>query len=350
MSTLDGPPPPDTNYAPTFLAVTGVFTLLAIGLCSARIYSRLRPRFNLRIDDYLILVATILCVVDFFLSLTASLHGWGHHSHYVTPHDITLVMKVNFVQQVVWIAAIALTRLSIALSLLRLSHDRYWKLTLWSIIAIQMLTYFGHMLFQFANCTPLRASWEPVYDVRCWPRKYVLIFGWVANTLLVLNDAVLALLPIHLIRTLHRSTREKVLICCLMATGLLAAVIAAYRMGLSDSTFAGDLLSSTVMMSMWCMLEVLLGIIAACLAPLKAPVERVLHRVGLLVSRGSVTRPSFVVSLGQRGVGEEVPPSRSADGEAWKDSVHEGEVGRKERTDVATVEVRREDRDGAGVV
>jgi hypothetical protein len=137
-----------------------------------------------------------------------------------------MVMKLNFVQQVIWIAAIALTRLSIALSLLRLSQDRYWKITLWTIIAIQTLTYSGHMLFQFANCTPLRASWEPVYDTRCWPRKYVLVFGWVANStcalprslplphkphklrrlgLLVLNDANLALLPIHPIRTLHHS-------------------------------------------------------------------------------------------------------------------------------------------------
>ncbi|KAL5385073.1 hypothetical protein DPSP01_004884 [Paraphaeosphaeria sporulosa] len=343
MSALDGQPPPDTNYAPTFLAVTGVFTLLAIGLCSARIYSRLRPKPNLRIDDYLISTATILCVVDFFLSLIASLHGWGHHSAYVTAADVTMVMKVNFVQQVVWIAAIALTRLSIALSLLRLSHDRYWRLILWSIIAIQMVTYAGHMLFQFANCAPLRASWEPVYDVRCWPRKYVLVFGWVANSLLVLNDTILALLPIHLIRTLHRSPREKVLICFLMATGLLAAAIAAYRMGLSKAAFAGDLLSSTVMMSMWCMLEVLLGIIAACLAPLKAPAERFLHRAGLLVSRREVTRPSFVVSLGERdleGGGGEVPPSRSTDGEGWKDSVHDG-VGKKERAGVATVEVGR---------
>ncbi|KAL5400451.1 hypothetical protein PMIN06_004854 [Paraphaeosphaeria minitans] len=350
MSASDGrPPSADTNYAPTFLVVTGVFTLLATGLCSARICTRLRPKPNLRIDDYLISIATILCIVDFFLSLTASLHGWGHHSAYVTPPDVTMVMKVNFVQQVVWIAAIALTRLSIALSLLRLSHDRYWRLTLWSIIAVQMVTYAGHMLFQFANCTPLRASWEPVYDVRCWPRKYVLVFGWVANSLLVLNDAILALLPIHLIRTLHRSPREKVLICILMGTGLLAAAIAAYRMGLSNATFAGDLLSSTVMMSMWCMLEVLLGIIAACLAPLKAPVERALNRAGLLVRRGQATRPSFVVSLGERdleGGREEVPPSRSTDGEGCKDSVHEG-VGKRERerAGVATVEARRGDGD-----
>ena len=92
-----------------------------------------------------------------------------------------MLMKLNFVQQVIWITAIALTRLSIALSLMRLSHERAWKLILWAVITTQIITYFGHMLFQFANCRPLKANWMPVYDVRCWPRKYVLTFGWVAN-------------------------------------------------------------------------------------------------------------------------------------------------------------------------
>ncbi|KAL1604812.1 hypothetical protein SLS60_004352 [Paraconiothyrium brasiliense] len=165
--------------------------------------------------------------------------------------------------------------------------------------------------------------------------------------LLVLNDVILALLPIHLIRTLHRSPREKFLICCLMAMGLVAAAIAAYRMGISDATFAGDLLSSTVMMSMWCMLEVLLGIIAACLAPLKAPAERVLHRAGVLVTRGTLTRPSFVMSLGEQEAGNGVPPSRRTDDSGFKDSVHSGQGGKKR--DVATVRVSRDVDDGDAV-
>jgi hypothetical protein len=111
-----------------------------------------------------------------------------------------------------------------------------------------------------------------------------------------------------------------------MATGLVAAIIAAYRMGISDKTFAGDLLSSTVMMSLWCMLEVQLGIIAACLAPLKAPAERVLHRLGFLVTRADMSKPSFVVSLQERD-----HPSRGSDDSDLIDSVHSGGETRREK-------------------
>ena len=114
-----------------------------------------------------------------------------------------------------------------------------------------------------------------------------------------------------------------------MAMGLLAAAIAAYRMEISNSTFAGDLVSSTVMMSMWCMLEVLLGIIAACMAPLKAPVERLLHRAGLFANQGMMTRPSFVVSLAEQEREGGIPPSRSTDGSELKDNVHSGEARKK---------------------
>ncbi|KAF2115960.1 hypothetical protein BDV96DRAFT_492371 [Lophiotrema nucula] len=335
---MNGPPPPDTNYGPIYLGVIGVFTVLATGLCGARMISRCRPKVNLRVDDWLILIATILSVAIFFISIPMVVYGWGHHSAYIAFSRQINVFKCSFGIQVIWILAVALVRLSIAVSLLRLSPERIWKYTLWTIFAVQVIIYLGHVLFQFFNCKPLRASWEPVYDIRCWDRKYVLIFGWVANSILVLIDVLLAVMPIHLIRTLHRSRREKILISCLMALGLLAAAIAAYRMSITNSTFAGDLLSSTVMMSMWSELEVLLGIMAACSAPLKAPAERLLKRMGLLASRMEMTRPSFVLSLQDR------EPSRSSETDRL-DSAHTGgESIEKLKTGnrgVSTVEIER---------
>ena len=61
MGSIDGPGPalPDTNHAPTFLIVVGVFIALVTCLCACRIYSRIRPKVNLHVDDYLILIATV---------------------------------------------------------------------------------------------------------------------------------------------------------------------------------------------------------------------------------------------------------------------------------------------------
>lgn len=110
-------------------------------------------------------------------------------------------------------------------------------------------------------------------------------------------DFVLALMPIQLIRTLHRPLPEKILISCLMAMGLLATTISAIKMTTFKGAFLGDPLSSTVIGSLWAKLEEQLGITAACMPCLKAPAEKFLRRVGILATRfgQSVELPSFVV-------------------------------------------------------
>ena len=137
-------------------------------------------------------------------------------------------------------------------------------------------------------------------------------------------DFILAVMPVHLVRTLNRPTGEKILICFLMGLGLVAAAIAGYRMSISNSTFSGDLLSTTVMMSLWCMLEVLLGIMAACMARLKAPAERSLRRLGFLETP-EMTKPSFVKSVPDEEFSHpadrlDLPDFPHTDGDSEKDS------------------------------
>ena len=98
-------------------------------------------------------------------------------------------------------------------------------------------------------------------------------------------DFILATMPVQLIRNLPRPLRERVLISCLMAMGLLATAIAAYKIPLSREINNGDPLSATVRMSLWNKLEEQLGLIAACLPCLKAQMEEFLHRVGILKTR-----------------------------------------------------------------
>jgi hypothetical protein len=110
-------------------------------------------------------------------------------------------------------------------------------------------------------------------------------------------DFILALMPIQLIRTLHRPLPERILISCLMAMGLLATTIAAIKMTTFKGAFLGDPLSSTVIGSLWAKLEEQVGIIAACMPCLKGPAEKFLRRVGILATRfgQSIELPSFVV-------------------------------------------------------
>ncbi|KAL5326369.1 hypothetical protein ACEPPN_004053 [Leptodophora sp. 'Broadleaf-Isolate-01'] len=89
-------------------------------------------------------------------------------------------------------------------------------------------------------------------------------------------------MPVKLIRTLNRPLREKILIGCLMAMGLVATIIAGIKTKTFKNVYLGDPLSTTVDSSMWAKLEELVGIIAACMPCLKAPAEKLLRRAGIL--------------------------------------------------------------------
>lgn len=106
-------------------------------------------------------------------------------------------------------------------------------------------------------------------------------------------DLTLSLMPIRLIRTLNRSTSEKILICFLMALGLFATAVACAKMTTFNDFGKGDPMQATIMPSLWAKLEEQVGIIASSLPCLKSPAEKMLKRFGILKEH-QLTRPSFV--------------------------------------------------------
>ncbi|KAN0090318.1 hypothetical protein V8E51_018897, partial [Hyaloscypha variabilis] len=188
------------------------------------------------------------------------------------------------------------------------ASERLWKGCLRGLIGVQFLVFVGWLVFLFFNCTPLRSTWDPVSIVKCWPNQYSISYGYMANGIMIVMDFILATMPVQLIRTLPRPLRERVLICCLMAMGLLATGIAAYKIPLSRQVNNGDPLSATVKLSLWNKLEEQLGLIAACLPCLKAQMEHLLHQLGILkthmrqwsTSATSLKKKTFSSSPGSR--------------------------------------------------
>ncbi|KAH7333499.1 hypothetical protein BKA65DRAFT_403766 [Rhexocercosporidium sp. MPI-PUGE-AT-0058] len=317
------PLPPDPNLAPRFLIPCGILSVIVLGLCIARIIGRLRLSPHLHREDYLIGIATILSFSTYIIAGVALLHGSGNPSRYISQENRTIALKCLFAVQICWLLGTALVRISVACSLLRLSGstvdaEKTWKWSLWVMIGIQVLVYAGTMVLLLFNCYPLRGRWEPVPKVTCWDHKHITRYSWVANTILILMDFVLATMPIQLIRTLNRPRHEKILISGLMALGLLATGIAAYKMTMLVHPPSGDLFATTIKVTLWCKLEEQVGIITACLPSLKSQAERFLRRVGIMKRQAAqfISKPSFVISLNEQG---HSPDSRMPSADSLRD-------------------------------
>ncbi|XPS79753.1 hypothetical protein M3J09_011725 [Ascochyta lentis] len=117
-------------------------------------------------------------------------------------------------------------------------------------------------------------------------------------------DLTLSLMPVRLIRSLHRSTTEKILVGVLMSLGLLATAVACVKMTTFNDFGKGDVMQFTIKPSMLARLEEIVGIIACSLPCLKSPVEMVLRKLGV-VREHDLSAPSFVNAMSLPGVGDQ---------------------------------------------
>ncbi|KAF2732679.1 hypothetical protein EJ04DRAFT_496567 [Polyplosphaeria fusca] len=324
------PPDPDSNVSGTYVVPVTVLAVLTIGLVVLRIWTRVTRTRSMYVDDWLIGAAELLSLTNISLSYAAVSRGWGKPIATLTPADLTQNLKLQFAVQTTWILTLCLVRISVATSLLRFFPSLLWRLPLYTIIVLQSLISASYIVIQFAQCSPVSAAWEHVPDVKCWPVQPIINYGWAIAGVYVAIDLTLALMPIKLMRALHRPMSEKFLIGILMATGLLATTMACAKMTTFTSFGKGDPMQDSIMPSLWAKLEEQVGIIAACLPALKAPVERGLRRAGVLETRWRDERPSFVksgVSLGVTGVGSETVVGVEGEEEGEEEGERKGKGG-----------------------
>ncbi|KAF1851479.1 uncharacterized protein K460DRAFT_362218 [Cucurbitaria berberidis CBS 394.84] len=320
--------PPYSNKVATYLVPVCILGAIALLLVIARIYTRVTRTKRLYLDDWLILMAEPLSLVGILIAITASAHGWGHPTAYINPKNLKPVRKLQFALQTVWLITFCLVRLSVSCSLLRFGNDRLWRWPLYFIMGGQVLISSSYVVIQFGQCRPVSANWENVPGVKCWPTQPIIDYGWAVAAIYIVMDLTLSLMPIRLIRTLHRSTSEKVLICFLMALGLFATAVACAKMTTFTSFGKGDFMQATILPSMWAKVEEQVGIIATSLPCLKHPAEQLLKKLGILKEH-QLTRPSFVVEEGAISM----PTMKEEDARSSGD----GSSGPKEKSRVDSV-------------
>jgi hypothetical protein len=88
-------------------------------------------------------------------------------------------LRLQFAIQTVWIFTYCLVRLSVASSLLRYGFEKSWRWPLYLIMGVQILISSSYVVIQFAQCTPISASWENVPDAKCWSMAPIINYGWV---------------------------------------------------------------------------------------------------------------------------------------------------------------------------
>lgn len=105
------------------------------------------------------------------LAIAATRYGFGRHLDSVPSNDVAVAGRLLFVAEFFAILAVAVSKTSFAVTLLRFVLERWHKILLWGVIASVNLAMWSCAVLLLAQCQPTRKLWNIVLDGSCWPRS-----------------------------------------------------------------------------------------------------------------------------------------------------------------------------------
>ncbi|CAI0643224.1 unnamed protein product [Colletotrichum noveboracense] len=260
------------------LAVTGTFHLIALIFVSLRTYTRAAIVKTIGLDDYMMIMAA-LCALGggMVIFIIQAQYGLGKHRDTISKLDYVEYSKVGFFQSIISaIAALAFLKISIALSLLRLSKNPWYSRSLWALIVFVVLYTIMAWLSFFLYCTPLAGYWDKSLKPTTYGITLFVNFALINTAFNIFTDVCFATLPIPIIWVLQMKLRTRIYLIVVLSLGYFAVVMgiikAVYQIaqpGNKDGTFYQSV-------QFWGFLQLNLGIIAACAPALKPLVGKAL--------------------------------------------------------------------------
>lgn len=169
-------------------------------------------------------------IVSCVYAILAALYGLGMPDEQTIVAQARAVRVIEYDQwfEVSYLFAIALTKTSIGITILRIAAQRRHRYTVWAMLVLCNTAYAAGCIFLFSSCQPLAARWNPLLG-RC-PVDFMMVpLAYSLITLGVITDAACALVPISIVRRLQMPRRRKITLMVVLSMGILAALFSGAR-------------------------------------------------------------------------------------------------------------------------
>ncbi|CAI6334434.1 unnamed protein product [Periconia digitata] len=277
----DGPPgpPPTPEYlaytnAPEILGITGSFFTLALLIVLLRCYVRATMLRIIGADDFVMIFAMICATGTFVCFVLETQNGLGKHALAMTEEDHTAFTKIQYFHSLVIMVGVSAVKVSIALSLIRLSPRKSYTVFLYGVIGfmvIMTLACAGTLIFQ---CLPVQAAWDfslrpPTGTAKCYNQIIFRNLGLMNSAFNIVTDVLFATLPVPLIWKLQLNTRTKISLIGILSLGWFACGAAIVKAVQQWTVFEDPDWSVHDSFNVWNYVELTIGIIAGSLPSLK---------------------------------------------------------------------------------
>ncbi|KAI1460372.1 hypothetical protein F4805DRAFT_391404 [Annulohypoxylon moriforme] len=257
--------------------VFGALGLLAFIL---RCMARLIGPHDWGHDDSVMCLVMALEIAFTCLSVPISNAGLGLDMWFV-PHDsITEILRLYFFDELLYITALALTKISILFFYLKVFPKRSFRICAWVLIGLNLvyaLTYDFLLIFQ---CNPISGAWtfwDGETESTCIS---INILGWSAAAINIALDLAVIVLPLPALFGLSLSLRKRLQIIAMFAVGFFITVVSIIRLySLIHFGDTQNLTQDYVETGYWSTIEVPVGIICASMPAVRSLFSRALPKI-----------------------------------------------------------------------
>ncbi|KAG8626499.1 hypothetical protein KVT40_005444 [Elsinoe batatas] len=252
-----------------FLACNVICLLMTWVAVPLRCYARRRVIARLAAEDWIMVVAQSLFtweVIGCFLQIA---YGMGTHQHVVTVGSMERAFFLLFIGTHLYATVMMLARVSIGLLLLRLMASRKQKVVVWSVMALNVITWLVYVIWTFNICSPVSRYWQWSSDRGICRTERYSIGTYIHSAATVISDWTLSLIPMWVLYKSNLAKKTRFATAGILGLGALASIATVIRLvevNIANGQGVGDFLYTVTDVLTWSIAEQGLAIVAGCLA------------------------------------------------------------------------------------
>ncbi|KAH6890675.1 hypothetical protein B0T10DRAFT_596850 [Thelonectria olida] len=204
-------------------------TVVSFILMVLRFACKRRHNKSFAVDDAVLSLAWVCLLVYTILTIISTMYGLGRHIKEIPPEDFKKAIQLLLAGEVFAISAIAISKTSFAITLLRLATKSWQRYLLWYIILSLNIAMGMCCVIQYVQCSPVEVLWDPTVKGKCWDPNVQIHYSIFAGSYSSAMDILMAIIPWVMMWKLQMKKREKAGLSLAMSLGVFAGIAAAIK-------------------------------------------------------------------------------------------------------------------------